>query len=480
LSGSRPGLVRTFFPAAAAMKKVPLDKPFSGKELQASEVGKAVVVAQSEPVITTLPNGVRVATLKATNPLPMSTVGVFVDAGSRHEDETTSGASNMLEQMAMRATKSRTSRKVVRDLGLAGGSVNVNSSREVMAYTADVTTEFVPLVTEVFSNIVTEPLFQQWELDEQVAHVADTLETQGGFVDETVVLELAHSAAYPMNTLGHPLYLTKKNLPNVYSAETLRAFHAARYTGNNMVVAAVGVEHDQMVSLASQYFGEVSSGEKASDAAATYTGGDLRMFDMSKDGTLHLTLSFESSSWHDADLVPASVLQMMMGGGGSFSAGGPGKGLFTRLYERVLNRCAWVHSATCVNNIYNDTGLFTLHGHCSPQFASQMAQVLVEQAKEMKGPVTDEELGRAKNQLKSTILMHLENRYFQHDDLGRQVLTYNKVVSPSTLCSQIDAVTAADIQRVAAKMLGSNPTVAAAGDCALLPAHQDIAKALAN
>jgi len=57
-------------------------------------------------------------------------------------------------------------------------------------------------------------------------------------------------------------------------------------------------------------------------------------------------------------MVPMAVLQMMMGGGASFSAGGPGKGMHSRLYERVLNRYHFAQSALSFNAIYDDTAIF--------------------------------------------------------------------------------------------------------------------------
>merc|ERR1712194_145412 len=168
------------------------------------------------------------------------------------------------------------------------------------------------------------------------------------------------------------------------------------------------------------------------------------------------------------------VLQMMMGGGGSFSAGGPGKGMYSRLYEDVLNQYNFVKSAVSFNSIHTDSSLFGINGTALPQHASQLVQVICDECKKMAGPVGSEELDRSKTQLKSAVLMQLETRGLKLEDLGRQLITYNKVKSASEICAEIDAVTAADIQRTASSMLKTNPTVAGHGDLSLLPGYDSI------
>lgn len=116
------------------------------------------------------------------------------------------------------------------------------------------------------------------------------------------------------------------------------------------------------------------------------------------------------------------VLNMMMGGGGSFSAGGPGKGMYTRLYTNVLNRYHWMFSATAYNHAYADTGLFCIHASAPPTHIREMVEVIVREMVAMAGEVSEQELQRAKTQLKSMLLMNLESRPVVFEDIARQVL----------------------------------------------------------
>lgn len=121
-------------------------------------------------------------------------------------------------------------------------------------------------------------------------------------------------------------------------------------------------------------------------------------------------LALEGCSHQDKDFIPMCVLNMMMGGGGSFSAGGPGKGMYTRLYTNVLNRFVvfvtidnfinivvnfryhWMYSATAYNHAYSDTGLFCIHASAPPNYVREMTEVIVKEMVAMAGLVSNEEL----------------------------------------------------------------------------------------
>jgi len=193
----------------------------------------------------------------------------------------------------------------------------------------------------------------------------------------------------------------------------------------------------------------------------------------------HFALAFQGCGWKDEALVPTCVLNTMMGGGASFSAGGPGKGMYTRLYLNILNRHGYVQAASVFNAFYNDTGLFGIYGAAPAEGMGQLTAVVCDELKKMNGAITDQELARAKNQLKSSLLMNLESRPILFEDIGRQVLTYGARKAPEELVAEIEAVTAADINAVAAKMLSTPPSVVVYGDTTSVPRYDQIAKQFA-
>jgi len=333
---------------------------------------------------------------------------------------------------------------------------------------------------EALTDLIQNPLFSEEEIEQEKHKFEQDFNERAKQLD-TDVMESIHGAAYSHQTLGQSI-LPPLHILHKFNSAYLSDHVAKWYTPSRMVVAAVGIEHSQLVKFTESMLTKLNPDVSIEKVQAKYTGGEVRMHNSKvEEGQIpltHFALAFETASWHDPDLVPMCVLQMMMGGGGSFSAGGPGKGMYSRLYENVLNRYEWANSATSFTSIHSDSSLFGFYGTCDPTKAPELVDTLVEESKKMAGEVGEVELQRAKNQLKSAVFMQLESRSLLLDDMGRQLLTYNKVQTPQEIGKLIDQVSQGDIVRVAEKMLQTNPSVAAAGDLSHLPRYDNIVNKL--
>jgi processing peptidase subunit alpha len=203
---------------------------------------------------------------------------------------------------------------------------------------------------------------------------------------------------------------------------------------------------------------------------AHYTGGTLVLEAPEQEFT-HLYVGFKAAGLADSDMYTLATMQLLLGGGGSFSAGGPGKGMYSRLYTRVLNRHHWVESCAAFLHGYSDSSLFGISASCRPDWAHALADVIAREFSLLaeQDTIHQSELDRAKNQLKSSVLMNLESRMVQLEDLGRQVQIYGKRISADEMRQRVDAVTLDDVKQVASKMLhnntaeGQHPTIIAYG-----------------
>ncbi|KAF6002367.1 Mitochondrial-processing peptidase subunit alpha [Cyanidiococcus yangmingshanensis] len=237
----------------------------------------------------------------------------------------------------------------------------------------------------------------------------------------------------------------------------------------NIVVAAVGIGHDQLLRVVDKALGwlpTTASNKGTVDMAAQYTGGEARL---DGDGLAQIAVACEAVSWSDPDLIPVAVLNTLLGGGGSFSAGGPGKGMYSRLYTSVLNQHPWVQSCTGFNHCYTDSVQ-------NPDRLPELAEIICEEISKM-GQVTRTELARAKNQTKASVFMNLESGTVTCEDLGRQILTAGQYVEPATLYTAIEKVTEKDVFRVAARLLRSRPTVVLYGEMYGAPSYEQISEA---
>lgn len=168
----------------------------------------------------------------------------------------------------------------------------------------------------------------------------------------------------------------------------------------------------------------------------------------------HIHLAFEALPISSEDIYALATLQTLLGGGGSFSAGGPGKGMYSRLYTNVLNQHGWVESCVAFNHSYTDSGLFGISASCSPIKVAQMLEVMCRELQNLTldtgfSALQAGEVNRAKNQLRSSLLMNLESRMVELEDLGRQVQVHGRKVGVKEMCRKIDALTVQDLRRVA-------------------------------
>ncbi|KFY80071.1 hypothetical protein V499_01046 [Pseudogymnoascus sp. VKM F-103] len=490
---------------------------------------------QKDPVeldeITTLPNGVRVAT--EALPGHFSGIGVYIDAGSRYENEHLRGVSHIMDRLAFKSTTKRTSDEMLEALESLGGNIQCASSRESLMYQSATFNSAVPTTVALLAETIRNPLITEEEVQQQL----ETASYEIGEIwskPELILPELVHMAAYKDNTLGNPLLCPKERLDKI-DKSVIEAYRKAFFKPERIVVAFAGVEHKEAVRLTEQYFGDMKSEDtpelsrtgsetsldSASEASSTsssesasappspvqqssnllsrlpflknlstsasnqasvlsdlslpptpeqilapsqYTGGFVALpvlpppINPSLPPLTHIHLAFEALPISSDDIYALATLQTLLGGGGSFSAGGPGKGMYSRLYTNVLNQHGWVESCVAFNHSYTDSGLFGITSSCTPSKVVQMLDVMCRELQALTlengfSALQMVEVNRAKNQLRSSLLMNLESRMVELEDLGRQVQVHGSKVGVKEMCNKIDQLTVQDLRRVARDVL---------------------------
>jgi processing peptidase subunit alpha len=475
--------------------------------------------------ITTLPNGIRVAT--EALPGHFSGIGVYVDAGSRYENEGLRGVSHIIDRLAFKSTTKRSADEMLESIDKLGGNIQCASSRESLMYQSATFNSAVPDAVGMLAETIRDPKITDEEVDRQL----ETADYEIGEIwskPELILPELVHMAAYKDNTLGHPLLCPKERLDEINS-KTVEAYRNAFFKPERTVVAFAGVAHQEAVRLAEQYFGDMktpsittpatpeeqqiqppyptsqaapqqdsrlmskipffknlstSASQNASvshdqspiitdplaqpieyNQASHYTGGFLSLPPLAippnpaLPRVSHIHLAFESLPIDSPDIYSLATLQTLLGGGGSFSAGGPGKGMYSRLYTNVLNQYGWVENCMAFNHAYTDSGLFGISAACATQYVPRMLDTMARELSLLStetghGRLSDIEVKRAKNQLRSSLLMNLESRMVELEDLGRQVQVHGRRVPVKEMVANIEKVTIADLRRVAKQVFG--------------------------
>ena len=475
--------------------------------------------AQKDPAeldqITTLPNGVRVAT--ESLPGPFSGVGVYIDAGSRYEDESLRGVSHIVDRLAFKSTKHKSGDQMLEALESLGGNIQCASSREALMYQSATFNSAVPTTTALLAETIRDPQITEEEVDQQLDTAAYEINEIWSKPD-LIIPELLHMAAYKDNTLGNPLLCPKERLPYI-NKPLIEKYRNSFYQPERTVVAFAGTKHDEAVKLVQKYFGDMKSTTTTQQAQpqvhnitypqqqqqstsskilsklpgynsfstsaphqatvsplnpsllqakpqlnlsepSHYTGGYLALPPLPVPQNnlsiplSHIHIAFEALPISSPDIYALATLQTLLGGGGSFSAGGPGKGMYSRLYTNVLNQHGWVESCVAFNHSYTDSGLFGIAASCEPGKVGLMTDVICRELQNLMlesgfTSLQAAEVQRAKNQLRFSLLMNLESRLVELEDLGRQVQVHGRKVGVKEMCENIDSLTIADLRRVA-------------------------------
>lgn len=457
---------------------LPLTTPI---DIEAEKSSASTLSSIPPTCFAELENGLRIAAVDRQG--LCSSIGLFVHTGSRFQSAETACLPHFLELMAFRSSAHLSHLRTLKTLEQLGAAASCRVGREDVLYQIDVLREYVPVALPLMLANVTCPLVLEKEVAEAHSHVADV---QANLEEnpESLVCELLHVTAYKGNTLGHPLYATEEDLSK-FTVEHMRAFLERHCTPDKLILVGVNVDFDELCKWTARSFAEHSvpgavalkpKTEQVEAPPVLYTGGEARV--ERPNPLCHLMLGWEvQGGWNGPSLAAVTVLQMFLGGGGSFSTGGPGKGMHTRIYTEVLNRHHWVESCQASSVMYAESGLFTIYATIVPQHADDFITVL---AKVFQGisRISDVELLRAKNALKSSIHMNLEMRAVMMEDIGRQMVLSGKVGTAQEFCRMVDAVTTADLVKTLNSCLLTDPCLVAFGAIEKVPALNIIRKKL--
>uniref|UniRef100_A0A915MJV9 Alpha-MPP n=1 Tax=Meloidogyne javanica TaxID=6303 RepID=A0A915MJV9_MELJA len=413
-----------------------------------------------ETVHSVLDTGLRVASHSAYG--QFCTVGVAIAAGSRFEVYYPPGTSHFVEKLSFSSTKNFEDKsKTLELMEKCGALVDCQASKDTFLYASSCRISNADEILRLIADAVLRPKI----LDEEVAICRDVIRYENDTLarqpePDPLLSDWIHQAAFQSNTIGLPRYCPSDGVGEITSSHVL-SYLSQYYTPNRIVVTGIGIDHDWLVDAAKELF------DPRESTWVQQPERLLKNIPPLDDSLAHI---FKGVGMLHEDFVPFCVLQTLMGGGGSFSAGGPGKGMFSKLYTDVLNKHYWIYNATAQYHSYTDCGLFYIKGSASPEYATKLTSILVNQMRFLsKGIIRKEDLARAKVQLKSQLLMHLEMKPVQFEDVSRQMLVYGQRKTPEEHAEQIDRVEIDDIARIADTMLTNRPSLVCYGDLRWMP-----------
>ena len=407
-----------------------------------------------------LSNGFRVVTEKMPG-LASASIGVWVTAGARHEAAKQNGIAHFLEHMAFKGTTKRTSLQIAEAIEDVGGYINAYTSREVTAYYVRVLENDVALGLDVIADILRNPLLDNGEMEVErgviLQEIGQALDTP-----DDVIFDWLQEKAYPDQPIGRTILGPSERVSN-FTRTDLSDFIGQHYGPEQMILAAAGaVDHDEIVRLAEQMFGDMTPKPMFDVDAARFSGGEVRQLKPLEQA--HFALGFESPGYRADDIYVAQIYASALGGGMS-----------SRLFQEIRENRGLCYTIFAQAGAYADTGMMTIYAGTSGEQLPELAGITIDEMKRAASDMSPAEVARARAQMKAGLLMGLESPSNRAERLARLIQIWDRIPPIEETIAQIDAVTTGDVRDFAQNIAETAPAALALyGPVEAAPTLQEI------
>lgn len=407
--------------------------------------------------LTTLDTGLRVITDRVDT-VDSVALGVWAGVGARHETADVNGAAHMVEHMLFKGTQTRSAQDIVDTIEGVGGHMNAYTSREITSYHIHLLKEDASLALDVLADMYQRTTLPKDELEKERHVILQEIGMCNDTPDD-LIFDLFYETAYADQAAGRSILGPAQGV-KAMPRTALQAHIDGFYTAENTVICAAGhIDHDAFCDQVSSLFSELRPNAKASSSyePAAYTGGELRS-DKPDLEQAHILLGFEGVPRSDPDFYAARALSGILGGGMS-----------SRLFQEIREKRGLVYSVFAFHQVMQDTGQFGIYAGTGPSDLPELMPALREALVDIRTGVTEAELTRIKTQIKAGLLMGQESMMSRADTVAKSLLHKGKIYAPERVVRDIEALTRADLVRVADRIFSSSPTLAALGPLSELP-----------
>ena len=387
--------------------------------------------------ITTLPNGVRVITEVMPHVRSIS-VGVWVCTGSRRETPEQNGLSHFIEHMLFKGTTSRSAEDIARSVDSIGGNLDAFTAKELVCFNTKVLDEHLPLAFDVLADLVLHPLFRDEDIEKEKGVILEEITMEEDSPDY-LVHEIFSSNFWQGHALGKPILGTPQSVRR-FDSTMMRDYYRAVYAPSNLLVTAAGnLSHQHLADLVQRHFESLPPGEKPPAGPVPGTHARIALRNKKSLEQAHVCLGVPSYPLPHEDRFACYVLNTLLGGGMS-----------SRLFQNIRERQGLAYAVFSELSPYRDTGCLSIYAGTSVESARKVVDSITKEFRQLKEqPVEAEELRRAKDHLKGSLMLSLESTSSRMSNLARQEMYFGRFFTLDELVESIESVTPEDVQRIA-------------------------------
>jgi predicted Zn-dependent peptidase len=382
-------------------------------------------------------NGLTVLTEKMDHIRSVS-MGIWIKSGSRHEDPNFNGISHFLEHMVFKGTSNRSAEDIARQVDSIGGNMDAFTGKETICFNVKVLDEHLPIAVDVLSDMVLHPVFDGKEIIRERGVILEEIKMDEDNPDY-LVHEIFTQNFFKDHPLGKPILGTKETVRR-FSQEAILDYYGGKFAPGNMIISAAGnLDHHEFVELLRERFEQLPPGTNGWHDTPPKTNSRIILRNKKSLEQVQICVGVPSYSIsHDRRYV-TYVLNTLLGGGMS-----------SRLFQNVREKQGLVYSIFSELNPFRDAGMMSVYAGTSRESAGKVVKAIVNEFHQLKSvAISEEELKRAKDQLKGSLMLSLESSTARMSNLARQEMYYDHFIGMDEIINRIQAVTVEDLLKSA-------------------------------
>lgn len=395
----------------------------------------------------TLPSGLRLVTESIPH-VRSAAIGVWLMRGSRHESDEDSGIAHFVEHMLFKGTERRSARELAQAIDSVGGQMDAFTAKEYASYYIKVLDEHLPTALDLLSDMLLHPALSAEDVVREQGVILEEIKMVEDAPDD-LVHEVFVQKFWDRHPLGRPILGTVETVQS-FTPDRLRDYFSRTYVAPHLVVAAAGhLDHDRLRDAVAEAFdGLATVSPGLSEAPPSVSPGVVERVKEIEQS--HLCLGTTAYGQGHVDRHAVFVLNTILGGSMS-----------SRLFQHIREDRGLAYSVFSNLSTYTDAGMISIYAGCAADKVDDVVALSLEELRDLRArAVPEEELRRAKDHLKGSVMLSLENTSSRMSHLARQEMIFGRHDSLDDMLANIERVTAADVQRVAHDLFQDGTMVA--------------------
>jgi predicted Zn-dependent peptidase len=375
-------------------------------------------------------------------------IGVWLTRGSRHETAELGGIAHFVEHMLFKGTGTRSAEDIAQSIDSIGGQLDAFTAKEYASYYIKVLDEHLPTAIDLLSDIVMNPRLDADDLDKEKKVILEEIKMVEDTPDD-LVHELFTQHFWEGHALGRPILGSKESVES-FTPAILRDYFSHAYVAPNLIVSAAGnVEHARLRELVQRAFASLPTASATFDDAVPRVVPQVLVRSKELEQS-HVCLGAGSYPQNHSDRYVSYILNTLLGGSMS-----------SRLFQNVREKRGLAYAVFSGLSAYRDAGNITIYAGCANEAVPEVVDLCVEELRVLKqAPVPDAELRRAKDHLKGSLMLSLENTASRMSHLARQEIYFERHFGLDETLAGVERVTSADLTRVATDLFANGSLAA--------------------